>query len=177
MPRKYNPLPPQGVLKDWFDYDPESGTFIWKKRPANCVHIGQVAGTLEGRGYWQMRVPGFGMFKASRLAWMYIYGNDPDDLQIDHSDGNKLNNAISNLRLATNAENGRNRGVASNNRSGLKGVRLRVGTRKWEARIRVNGVEIYLGLHSTAESAHAAYCKAATEHFGEFARNVSSVQT
>jgi hypothetical protein len=56
------------------------------------------------------------------------------------------------------------------NESGLKGVKWHRGAKKWQSRIFFQGKEIYLGLFKTPQEAHAAYCKAAKELFGEFAR-------
>lgn len=90
--------------------------------------------------------------------------------RVDHIDLNGLNNTRSNLRLATSADNGRNRPLFRNNTSGYKGVRRVKDSQRWQARIRVNYKEINLGSFNTAALAYEAYCKAATEFFGEFAR-------
>jgi hypothetical protein len=87
----------------------------------------------------------------------------------DHINGNPLDNRRANLRLATNTENMRNRGKYRTNTSGYKGVDWRRGAGKWRAVIKVNGKQIYLGLFTTPELAHAAYCEAAKKYHGEFA--------
>lgn len=89
---------------------------------------------------------------------------------VDHVDLNPLNNKRENLRLASNWQNVANSGLRSHNTSGYKGVTYHKKTGKWRARIGVNGVQIYLGLFPTRELAYEAYCKAAAEHHGEFAR-------
>jgi hypothetical protein len=87
---------------------------------------------------------------------------------LDHKDGNRANNAISNLRLASDSQNQANR--KGNRSRGLpKGV-TRHRTGKYQAAIKVGGKAIHLGLHATAERAHAAYVAAARKHYGEFAR-------
>lgn len=88
--------------------------------------------------------------------------------RVDHKDGNGLNNKRENLRLATPAQNKQNSKLASNNKSGFKGVCKRKD--KWQANINVNGKRIYLGQFTTPELAHAAYCAAADKYFKEFAR-------
>lgn len=92
--------------------------------------------------------------------------------QVDHKDGNGLNNSRANLRLCTPAQNMQNRRVKSNTVSGFKGVTKVAGTykRPWQAAITLNGKRKYLGCFPTPEEAHEAYCKAAREHFGEFFR-------
>lgn len=88
----------------------------------------------------------------------------------DHIDGNPLNNCRDNLRLATISENNANARRRSDNQSGYKGVRWDEKTGTWRARIGLNGKRFSLGYFDTPEEAHAAYCTAARELFGEFAR-------
>lgn len=91
----------------------------------------------------------------------------PDE-RIDHADRNTLNNSRSNLRFCTQAQNLANTAKRRANTSGYKGVtRARNG---WRAQIRADGVPRHLGTFDTPEEAYAAYCKAAREQFGEFAR-------
>ena len=87
--------------------------------------------------------------------------------EIDHIDGDKLNNQRDNLRIATRSQNITGRSILKNNMSGYKGVTKRKN--KWQARIRVNGQLICLGLFTEPEEAHQAYCAAAEYYFGEFA--------
>lgn len=86
----------------------------------------------------------------------------------DHIDGNPLNNRRENLRIATSAENQHNRSKPRNNKSGYKGVTWQSAVGKWRAQIKVNGKAIYLGLFTTPEAAHEAYCIAARELHGKF---------
>ena len=90
-------------------------------------------------------------------------------VKADHRDGDGLNNRRENLRSCSHAENLRNRGAQVNNISGLKGVSWHKQSGKWDASIRVNGKGKHLGLFTTKEAAHAAYCRAAAELHGEFA--------
>ena len=89
-------------------------------------------------------------------------------LQVDHVDGNGLNNRRSNLRIATGGENSRNQRLAKNNISGYKGVRWEAN--KWRARIMLNDKLKHLGYFTDPIEAAKAYDKAAVELFGEFAR-------
>lgn len=103
------------------------------------------------------------MFKASHLAWLYVYGVLPDGI-VDHKDTNPSNDRIGNLRQATIAENNQN--VVRprvDNRSGLKGVGWHEKDGMWRARINVNGSQIFLGNYLTREEAHAAYVAAKAE--------------
>lgn len=104
---------------------------------------------------------------AARLAWLYMTGEWPA-CQVDHKDANEGNDAWSNLRAASHAENMRNKKACKSTYSGFKGVGR--NRKKWAARIRVDGTLKHLGTFTNPEEAHAAYAKAAEAHFGQFAR-------
>lgn len=94
----------------------------------------------------------------------------PADVLVDHRDSDPLNNRRSNLRLADARQNAQNSARGRNNSSGFKGAFLDRRTGRWRAMITSNYRQIYLGLFDTAEEAHVAYCRAASQLFGEFAR-------
>lgn len=87
----------------------------------------------------------------------------------DHRDGNTLDNRRSNLRPASSAENARNRRLASNNKTGFKGVSLRRDRGTYLASIRFNGRLKKLGTFADKVSAARAYDAAALVAFGDFA--------
>lgn len=102
--------------------------------------------------------------------------NDCISLQVDHIDGNGLNNQRHNLRVATRNQNIRNQSKHRNNMSLYKGVSFvsagkggRI-TDGWAARIAINCKRKYLGTYATAELAAHAYDDAARRLHGEFAR-------
>lgn len=96
--------------------------------------------------------------------------NAPENLYVDHINGNPLDNRRSNLRLATHAENTRNQRRSRANTSGFKGVHWHKGAAKWQAYISLDGKRRSLGYFQSPESAHEAYLRAAEELHGEFAR-------
>ena len=96
--------------------------------------------------------------------------NCPKGMVVDHINCNPLDNRKSNLRICTITENNRNTKIMRNNKSGYKGVSWDKYMKKWVAFIRINNKSKSLGYFNTPELAHAAYCAAAKEHFGEFAR-------
>lgn len=146
-----------------FSYDKETGVFTW----ANCrrPHLnGNPLGTLDKDGYLTAKINQVRV-RLHRLAWFVEYGEWPSS-QIDHINGDKVDNRIVNLRLADNSENNCNRPVQSNNKLGIKGVR-RHGS-GYQALICKNKKQILLGTFKTVEEAKAAYDKAATKLHGDF---------
>lgn len=91
-----------------------------------------------------------------------------DTSEVDHRDGNGLNNQRENLRPATRTQNMQNR--AGWGSSGFKGVSWFAQRGKWRARIAADGREKTIGYFDTAEDAARAYDRKAVELFGEFAR-------
>jgi hypothetical protein len=90
--------------------------------------------------------------------------------QADHIDLNGMNNCRSNLRLATNGQNQRNQRRPPNNTSGYKGVSYNKRRGQWEVQLCVNYHHTNVGYFDTPEEAYAAYCEAAKQYHGEFAR-------
>lgn len=97
-------------------------------------------------------------------------GPIPEGYIVDHINGDGLDNRLCNLRLATNRQNVRNSRRRSDNKSGFKGVSWDGQRSAWKALIHVDGKRVFLGRYDTPEEAHAAYCEAANELHGEFAR-------
>lgn len=133
--------------------------------------------------YWEAHVGHTGRVYARRIAsvdgkrhriWMHrvVYSRAQGILfpvnLVDHIDNNPLNNRRNNLREVTHAENLRNAG--KHKTSNLKGARYHKRDKRWSAAITINGKNKHLGNFDTAEEAHEAYCKAAKEYYGEFAR-------
>jgi hypothetical protein len=126
-------------------------TFVYNKNTGIISRRGLVAGGKNTHGYWQI---GFKnkTYLAHRLAWILHYGDWPSG-NIDHINGNKLDNRIVNLRVATQAENLKNRALAKKNTSGCHGVEWHKVAKKWTARITHNGTREYLGIFSKKEFA------------------------
>jgi hypothetical protein len=154
-------------LRELLRYDPETGDWTWLKMLAvNQTKPGGKAGTSDSGGYVQIRIDG-PKYSAARLAWLYMHGCWPK-AEIDHKDGNRLNNRWSNLREASHSQNQWNTGRRRN--SEFKGVSWHKRSRKWIARIMIHGRHIHLGCFHSQEIAHEAYKAKALELFGEFAR-------
>lgn len=153
-------------LRQVLNYNPETGVFIWKIPTGKRTKVGSVAGSIRKDGYRPIKVDGH-RYLAHRLAWLYQTGEWPTDV-IDHINGDPSDNRIANLREASRFQNQQNQGVRKNNTSGFKGVSLSRG--RWCAEIRVHGKKKSLGSFDTPEEAHAAYCTAAEQFHGKFAR-------
>lgn len=151
-------------LKSILMYNPDTGVFTYRVRRGACMP-GSAAGKISSFGYWRISVDRK-LYQAHRLAWFYVTGEWPSG-PLDHINLDKLDNRLSNLRIATPTENNAN--TRCRNALGLKGVTLH-GCGKWQAAIKVDGKNHHLGLFSTPELAHAAYCGAAKVAFGKFAR-------
>jgi len=94
----------------------------------------------------------------------------PPGVEVDHIDGDGLNNRRANLRLCSHADNQKNKGPRSGSRSGLKGVSWDSRAGRWRAEIAANGRRRWLGLFDDPAEAASAYEVAAKELHGEFAR-------
>lgn len=92
---------------------------------------------------------------------------------VDHIDGDGLNNRRSNLRLASTAENGRNRKINSNNTSGANGVSWDAHNHKWRALIYLNGKKIHIGLFDDLHEAVKARKVVELKLYGEYSALVS----
>lgn len=108
--------------------------------------------------------------KQASLRMHRILLGAPENLQVDHKDGNGLNNRRSNLRLATDPENKHNARTRVDNTSGAKGVVRMKATGRFCACIRVRGKKHHLGTFKDLASAAAAYARASVELHGEFGR-------
>jgi HNH endonuclease len=153
------PLPPQKRLHELFDYDKITGIFT-RKTSRGRGKAGKTAGNFDNDGYVLLVIDGK-KYKAHRIAWMYVYGEDPGKFEIEHKSRNRADNSISNLRKATRSQN------CANKKS--KGYRKTING-KYEALIKIKGKQKYLGSFNCPLLARLAYENAAKIYFGEFAK-------
>lgn len=118
----------QDDLKYYLNYDPLTGIFT-RVRSAGGKKAGTVAGYTDPLGYIIIQVKGVS-YRAHRLAFLYMEGAFPPD-QVDHIDRNPSNNAWSNLRKCTSAENQLNKSNNISKRSGFNYIRGRTSTHRW----------------------------------------------
>lgn len=144
----------QKQLKQLLSYDPETGDLHWVSPTANRVHVGMIAGATGTDG--SIRIMLFRKYYlAHRLAWLYMNGSFPIN-EIDHIDGNRQNNRLSNLRDVTRKQNQENTRLQSNNSSGFRGVCWDSSNNKWKAYVTHNRRHHHVGLFSSPEDAALA---------------------
>jgi hypothetical protein len=158
-------------------YDSETGVFTWLKRDISIYNRLQSAtrfnNTFVGKradnlcpctGYRRIgiRLNGYNKhIKAHRLAWFMFYGETPK--QIDHINGDRSDNRISNLRSVEKEENSKNLGLSKRNTSGTSGVSFCNTRKKWCAKGLVGRTRKHLGYFSTKQEAIDARSKFETE--------------
>ena len=153
-----------GRVTELFKYDPTTGWFT-NRRSRGRAKEGERAGSPTGHGYRRIIID-YGKFYEHHLAWLYVHGYWPDEL--DHQDGDRSNNAIDNLRECSRSQNCFNSDRPTGS-SGLKGAYLDTRTFQWYSKIQIGCQVIWLGRFRTAEEAHEAFMDAVETYHGEFA--------
>jgi hypothetical protein len=161
-------LLPLAGLEEVLRYEPETGDLYWTVVRWRKIRPGDKAGCCSKSGYIVIRYK-MKNYPAHRVAWYLHTKQDPGALHVDHINGDPSDNRIANLRLATPGENAKNMRKRKGTTSQYKGASWHRATGKWQAQIKVDGSNIYLGYFDNDWDAHLAYCKAAAEHHGEFA--------
>lgn len=152
-------------------YNPETGVLMWKPRPGKNAWNARFADRIAGSTVSGYVCVTYGkiQLKAHRLAWLLMTERWPSK-DIDHIDGDPLNNRWSNLREASESQNLANSKVPATNTSGWKGVHSRDRHKKWVATICVKQVKKHLGHFDCPAAASFAYQIAANHYFGDYAR-------
>lgn len=145
----------------------DAGELLWRS-PGPRRRANTRAGSHDKiNNYWIIK-RGNACYKAHTVIWAILYGEIPH--QIDHINGNPLDNRPANLRVCTQAENTFNRGKNKKGSSKYKGVGWHKKAGKWAAQIQANGIKHHLGVFETEAEAAIAYNQAATQLHGCFAR-------
>jgi len=140
----------QARLKELLNYDPETGIFTW--RVNRRATQGSKAGARHPtQGYIAIKIDSV-LYRAHRLAWLYVYGVWPPN-DIDHINRVRDDNRLSNLRLATRAQNCQNRRIRSDNVTGTTGVCRYKKTQKWRAYIMIRKRQKELGVYDSLAAA------------------------
>lgn len=123
----------------------------------------------NGNTHYARRTEGRGAHKKTIIMHRVIL-KPKAGMQVDHINGNGLDNRKANLRPATRSQNMHNRRINKNNTSGYKGVSFDKASGGWMVVIRAHGVQTTVGRYACPKEAHAAYCEASNRLHGEFFR-------
>lgn len=145
----------QKRLHEVMSYNEKTGLFYWLAPTSNRVKVGELAGSVDHEGYVRIKVDGR-RYRAHRLAWLYVHGKFPSCV-IDHINGDRSDNRISNIRDVTNSVNLQNqRRAPSCSHSGLIGAHVSYKG-SFKSSINISGKTVPLGRFPTAYLAHEAY--------------------
>lgn len=168
-------LPSQDELITALEYDPKTGALLYKAMPResfdsdriwkawNARHAGKPAFSSISNGYKYGSVYNH-RYLAHRIIYKMVHGEDPGE-EIDHINGDRLDNRIENLRLVSCRENSMNRAIQANNTTGAVGVyrNHRSKSRPWYCYINNDGKRVDLGSHRTFDDAVAVRKRAERE--------------
>ena len=162
----------RAYLRHLFNYD---GQNLIHRISRKRVKAGSIVGTVRKKQN-DIVINLFGKnYLAHRLIWIWNYGDCPEFL--DHINGDRLDNRVSNLRAATRQQNAMNQKIKVNNTSGFKGVCWSKQKNKWVANITFNKKKnIHLGFFENFDDAVNARKIAEEKYFGEWNRGFSKVE-
>ena len=156
-------------LQNLLAYDPDTGVLTWLQRDASMVASGKSSEAIRWNGRYAGR-PAFtakmnggylcgAVYKISLqahvAAWVIHTGQWPDG-EIDHINGVRNDNRLSNLRCVTRSENQRNRALSATTTSGVMGVSYNARDKRWAAYIGADGKHVSLGTFRSKDDAIAA---------------------
>jgi len=168
-----NKLPSITTLRQLLDYNPDTGAFVWRKKLPEMVEAIRPSTQHRIAKNWNARFSGKPAFinvsvrgyytgsigcvrcYAHRVAWAMHYGEWPDG-EIDHINGDRLDNRMCNLRVASRAEQMRNLCIQERNATGVIGVWWDDERKKYQAYIKVNGRRVHLGRFDNLDNAKQA---------------------
>ena len=147
--RKKNKLPPLEILNLLFRYDSESGELFKIRGSSGKLWNAERKITTVNHGYLNVGIRDSNglmkLFMVHQIIYYMISGIEPLSI-VDHQDGDPLNNRFDNLRSTTEVGNSRNKGMHSNNTSGITGISWNKRYSKWIAYVRDNnGKQKHLG--------------------------------
>ena len=162
----------QDKVKELFEY--RDGALFWKNRSFDSLGRsikylnGRVAGSIDSSGYWQTKIDGK-LHLNHRLIFLMFNGYIPKVL--DHIDGDRTNNAIENLRVASIAQNNHNAKIRQDNTSGCKNVCWHKSSKKWQVALNINKQRKSFGNYDDIELAELVAIEARNKFHKEYANH------
>jgi hypothetical protein len=156
------------LLRTLLECDAKTGDLRWLPRDASLFSsvgsarrwhsnfCGKPALTAKNSNGYRIGIVLGRVVNAHRVVWILHNGPIPDGMHIDHLNGNRLDNRLANLRLATPSQNLRNAKMPRTNKSGVTGVSWAKRHKKWKAELRHDGKTLMLGMFDSLEDAAAA---------------------
>jgi hypothetical protein len=157
----------QQQVLDAFEY--REGKLYWKYVKSIAIKVGDEAGANDGYGYRVIRFSNK-LYRAHHLVYLMFNGVLPK--RIDHINGNRLDNRIENLRIATDSQNNCNKGLQSNNTTGYKNVKWHERIKKYEVSVQFNKQRKYIGVFEDLELADLVAHMAREKYHGAFAKHI-----
>jgi hypothetical protein len=156
------------LFRTLLDYCPDTGVLSRKTNTRTRKNAGSVVGQLTRKGYLQAKFNGVSML-VHRVCYAIHHGVDPGEYLVDHIDGDRTNNRITNLRLCNNSQNLMNRrGVPSHSTTRIRGVHFSKKERKYIAHLKLNGKLCRLGAFDDVNEATVVASNARKLFYGEF---------
>jgi hypothetical protein len=151
-----------------FLFDYIDGKLYWKNPTHQKVKKGSKAGYVNSQGYFQISINNK---KVKEHQIIFLMKNGYIPKEIDHIDGNKLNNKIENLREVTRLQNAYNKSAYKTNKSGSKNVSWKAKINKWQVDISYEGKRKYIGVFEDFELAELVAAEARNKYHGKYANH------
>jgi hypothetical protein len=155
----------QAEALKYFEY--KDGNLYWKTAISPKTKVGSIVGTINGQGRKQVGL-NWKIYGLHRIIFLIHYGYFPKE--VDHIDGNPLNNKIENLREATRSEQLCNTRLRKDSTSGIKGVMWHKLMKKWLVRVYKHKKVIYKNYFDDIELANLVAVEARNKYHGKFTR-------
>jgi hypothetical protein len=151
-----------------FLFDYIDGKLFWKNPTHQKVKVNTKAGYINAEGYLQISINNK-KFKEHQIVYLMNHGYIPKE--IDHINGNKLDNRIENLREVSRLQNMYNKPAYKTNTSGSKNVSWKAKISKWQVDISFNGKRKYIGVFEDFELAELVAAEARNKYHGKYANH------
>jgi hypothetical protein len=161
--RRTKELPSISSLEARLHYDKDTGELyhLSTNKPVRAN---------SGAGYYCLCMDDQ-VYLVHRIVWKMVYGVDPGSYEIDHINGIRNDNRLSNLRLVTSSEQNKNRRLSKRNKSGIKGVCWESSRRKWRATVGAHPSLTLVGRFDRLDDAKEAVRLARERLYGQFANH------